>query len=186
LKKRIRKINELQNELGKISDCNESSIIKIKNIENQEKILAEKLNNKQTELINFALNIIQKNNFLDELKAKVNELKANTKESLTLTKLNELSIDINSHIALDKNRKTFQLQLEEANQDFYARLSEKFPNLTEKEKRLAAYIRLNFSNKEIASILNITAKSVEINRYRLRKKLNLEQKVNLTDYILTI
>jgi DNA-binding CsgD family transcriptional regulator len=65
-------------------------------------------------------------------------------------------------------------------------MNQKYPTLTEKEKRLAAYMRLNFSTKDIASILNITTKSVEINRYRLRKKLGIEQGINLYEFILSI
>jgi DNA-binding CsgD family transcriptional regulator len=164
----------------------ETAIEKLKNTEENEHQLANELNNKQTELINFALNIIQKNTFLEELRLKVNEIKAGTKDIESLIKLNELSNDINRHIALDKNRKTFQLQLEEANRDFYIRMNQKYPTLTEKEKRLAAYMRLNFSTKDIASILNITTKSVEINRYRLRKKLGIEQGINLYEFILSI
>ena len=132
------------------------------------------------------MNIIQKNTFLDALKIRVNELKNITKDEITLKKLNQLSIEINQHIAIDKNRKTFQLQLEETNQDFYFRLNEKFPNLTEKEKRLASYLRLQLNSKEIASLLNITPKSVEMNRSRLRKKLQISGNENLVEYILSI
>ncbi|MEZ5012275.1 MAG: LuxR C-terminal-related transcriptional regulator [Bacteroidales bacterium] len=76
--------------------------------------------------------------------------------------------------------------MEEANRDFFIRLKEKFPDLSEKEKRLAAYIRLNLSTKDVASLLNIAPKSVEINRYRLRKKLGIDPGINLTEFILEI
>ncbi len=148
--------------------------------------LENKLDSKQTELIDFALNIIQKNNFLEKLKLTVNEIKNFSKDEKTIKKLNVLSLSINQHIAIDKNRKTFQLQLEEANQEFYERLNQKYPTLTVKEKRLSSYLRLKLNSKEIASLLNITSKSVEMNRYRLRKKMSIMASENLVEFILTI
>jgi len=152
----------------------------------EETQLGNKLDSKQTELINFALNIIQKNDFLEKIKMGVNEIKNFSKDTKTIQKLNDLSLSINQHIAIDKNRKNFQLQLEEANQDFYLRLNEKYPTLTDKEKRLASYLRLMLNSKEIASLLNITDKSVDMNRYRLRKKMSLPASINLVEFILTI
>ena len=148
--------------------------------------LENKLDSKQTELIDFALNIIQKNNFLEKLKLTVNEIKNFSKDEKTIKKLNVLSLNINQHIAIDKNRKNFQLQLEEANHEFYERLNEKYPTLTVKEKRLTTYLRLKLNSKEIASLLNITPKSVEMNRYRLRKKMSITASANLVEFILTI
>ncbi|RUA28671.1 MAG: hypothetical protein DSY76_04170, partial [Bacteroidetes bacterium] len=69
---------------------------------------------------------------------------------------------------------------------FYSALREKYPNLTPNEVRLSALIRLDLSSKEIASILNISSKSVEMNRYRLRKKMQLSSSVNLSEFIRSI
>ncbi len=186
IKKRDMTITVLLKEKENIQIQEKSATEKLEVIKEKKQQLSLKLDNKQAELINFALNIVQKNNFLEELKQKVNNIKSTTKESDTLSKLNQLSLTINQHIALDKNRKLFQLQLEEAHQDFYLRLTDRFPKLTEKEKKLSAFIRLKLSSKEIASLLNIATKSVEINRYRLRKKLGIDSKTNLTGFILDI
>ena len=186
IKKRDLTISLLLHEKENIQTQKESATDKLENLSEIKRQLSIELENKQKELINFALNIIQKNNFLEELKGMVNQIKSKTKESDSLSKLNQLSLSINQHIALDKNRKLFQLQLEEANRDFYLRLNVKYPRLTDKEKRLSAYIRLNLTSKEIASLLNIATKSVEINRYRLRKKLGIDPKTNLTEFICQI
>ncbi len=183
LKKRDILITKLLKEKENIQYQKESTKEKLEDIKEKRKELSIKLEDKQKELIDFALNIIQKNTFLEELKKTVNQIKGSTKEEESLNKLNHLSLSINQHIALDKNRKLFQLQLEEANREFYIQLSEKYPHLTEKEKRLSAYIRLKLSSKEIASLLNIAPKSVEINRYRLRKKFGISSKTNLSDFI---
>jgi len=186
LKKRNTTISLLLKEKEDIQFQSKTASDKLENITEKKDELSIKLEHKQKELINFALNIVQKNTFLEELKLTVNQTKSISNETETLSKLNQLSLSINQHIALDKNRKLFQLQLEEANQDFYQRLHQKHPLLTEKEKRLSAYIRLNLTSKEIASLLNIAPKSVEINRYRLRKKFNLDAKTNLFDFICLI
>lgn len=183
IQKRNKLIAELRKEQENIKTQKKSATDKLENITEIKEELSVQLEHKQNELISFALNIVQKNTFLEELKLLVNQIKSITNQPDSLSKLNQLSIYINQHIALDKNRKLFQLQLEEANREFYIRLTNEYPNLTEKEKRLAAYIRLNLTSKEIASLLNIATKSVEINRYRLRKKFGLDAKTNLSDFI---
>ncbi|MBL6664190.1 MAG: hypothetical protein ISP71_08845, partial [Flavobacteriales bacterium] len=59
-------------------------------------------------------------------------------------------------------------------------------NLTHNDLRLCTYLRLNLSSKEIAQLLNISTKSVEVKRYRLRKKLDLAHEQSLTDYIMNL
>lgn len=60
---------------------------------------------------------------------------------------------------------------------------ERYPQLSHKEKMLCAYIRMNLMSKEIAPLLNISIRGVEIARYRIRQKLELEQKESLTDFL---
>jgi DNA-binding CsgD family transcriptional regulator len=62
-------------------------------------------------------------------------------------------------------------------------LDEKFPGLTRNEKILCAYLKMNLSTKEIAPLQNISSRGVEVNRYRLRKKMNLGRDVNLSKYL---
>jgi DNA-binding CsgD family transcriptional regulator len=66
------------------------------------------------------------------------------------------------------------------------KVKEKHPKLTPNDLRLCAYLRLNLSSKEIAPLLNISPRSVEVKRYRLRKKMDLPHDFNLTNYILEI
>ena len=77
-------------------------------------------------------------------------------------------------------------QAELVNDEFPNRLSTISPNLSPQEKRLALLLRVGFSSKEIAPLLNISPKSVEIARYRLRKKFDLKKEENLTHFIKTI
>ena len=85
--------------------------------------------------------------------------------------------------AYDATRKISDENIEKVNHDFFSRLTRDFPNLTVNEKKLCGLIRIKTSIKEIASIRGISPKSVEMSRYRLRKKLNLEEHVNLDEFI---
>lgn len=67
---------------------------------------------------------------------------------------------------------------------YFKRLKETYPKLTNNDIRLCSYLRMNFTSKEIAQLLNISTRAVEISRYRLRKKLSLEHNINLTDFLM--
>lgn len=68
-------------------------------------------------------------------------------------------------------------------QDFFKKLSDKYPMLTNTDKKLCAMLKMNMSSKEIAELTNISVRSVELSRYRLRKKIGLEREDNLTEWI---
>jgi len=136
--------------------------------------------------VNMALNIIQKNESLRALSKKIDTFRANPKFAQCYAELFELQNMIRETLQLDKDRDTFQLYVHQNNELFYSALRKKYPKLTPNEVRLSALIRLNLSSKEIASILNISAKSVEMNRYRLRKKMQLSGSVNLSEFIRSI
>ena len=67
--------------------------------------------------------------------------------------------------------------------DFFKKLEARYPQLSYKDKMLCAYLKMNLISKEIAPLLNISVRGVEISRYRLRKKLNLDEKTNLADFL---
>ncbi|MEG2666949.1 MAG: helix-turn-helix transcriptional regulator, partial [Bacteroidales bacterium] len=77
----------------------------------------------------------------------------------------------------DESWKEFELRFEEVHTDFFKKLNDRFPDLTQNDKRLCAYLRLNISTKDIANLLYLSVAGVESARYRLRKKLN----INSTD-----
>ncbi|MGB5264155.1 MAG: LuxR C-terminal-related transcriptional regulator, partial [Lutimonas sp.] len=86
----------------------------------------------------------------------------------------------------DDDWEFFQEAFNNADKDFLQRVKNEYPNLTPNDLRLCAYLRLNLSSKEIAPLLNISYKSVEIKRYRLRKKMELSNEDNLVERILEI
>ena len=149
------------------------------NTENAE--LEKEIDFKRKEQMSIALNIIQKNRFLEKLRAKIDKIidKSNTDQT-ELSKLKKLIVE---NLSVDKDRERFNIYINELNRDFYFRLLNRYPNLTDNEQRLCALVRLNLSSKDMASILNISTKSVEVNRHRLRKKMHLKREDNLTELI---
>jgi phosphate/sulfate permease len=173
-----------------IKALEEKYLLKVEHLEKSliEKIhlqddLGKELKFRQSEMVTMAMSIIHKNEFLNELKEEIIKIKANIKDQEIRLGLNKLSLMITQDLSIDRDREKFQMHINEQNSNFIHKLSESFPSITDNEKRLASLLRLNLSSKEIASILNISPKSVEMNRYRLRKKLKVDPKINLNDFI---
>ena len=145
--------------------------------------LGKELKFRQGEMVTMAMSIIHKNEFLNDLKKEVVNIKYGVKDQETRLGLNKLSLMITRDLSIDRDREKFQMHINQQNSNFIHLLSQSFPTMTANEKRLASMLRLNLSSKEIASILNISPKSVEMNRYRLRKKLKVTPKINLNDFI---
>lgn len=90
---------------------------------------------------------------------------------------------INSSLEHDSDFDVFQSNFDIIHQDFFKILDEKYPQLSRNDKILCAYLKMNLSSKEIAPLLNISIRGVEVNRYRFRKKMNLDRYVNLSEYM---
>ncbi|WP_158522783.1 triple tyrosine motif-containing protein [Geofilum rhodophaeum] len=150
----------------------------------------EKLRNemvfKEKELANSTMGIIQKNEFLVSLKEDLLKA-AGLKEGAGLQRrIHELVRRIDKDIDNDAHWEVFELHLEQVHADFLKRLRERFPDLSSREQKLCAYLRMDMASKEISSLMNISVRAVENNRYKLRQKLGLEGKDNLSDFIMSI
>jgi DNA-binding CsgD family transcriptional regulator len=153
---------------------NEREIIKLKN----EK-LSNDFSSKSKELAASLMSIAKKN---DLLRAVKNELKEDMGEDTIKSVID----DINKNLILDNDWDFFQEAFKNADSDFLKNLKAIHPLLTPGDLKLCGYLRLNLSTKEMSDLLNITSRSVEIKRYRLRKKLDLEHEDNLVNYILSL
>jgi len=150
--------------------------------EAQKSLMSTTINNKNNELINFALHIGHKNEFIQSIKSDIKNIKIKSeKEDSNLIK--DLNFKINQNLRVNRELEEFQNDVNKVNRDFFNKLYEKYPNLTKNEKHLTALLRLNLSSKEIASLNNISTKAVEMSRYRLRKKLNIDSNSNLSDFL---
>lgn len=158
--------------------------------ESQQKLTAEQLQNEQIknehvhkELTNYALHLVEKNEFLDHVKDKISEIKLGSENVEVKKELTSLELKIYQNVTIQEEREEFERKVEHVSEGFYQALRNKYNDLTQKEQRLAALLRLNLSSKDIASILNITVKSVEQSRYRLRKRLGVSKEQNLTAFL---
>jgi AraC family chitin signaling transcriptional activator len=146
-------------------------IIQIKN----EK-LKQAIESKNRELAVSTMSIIKKNEFLNAIKDQLKEGESNSKIKAVIK-----TIDLN--INNEDDWKFFEDAFNNADKDFLRKIKAVHPDLTSNDLRLCAYLRLNLSSKEIAPLLNISVRSVEVKRYRLRKKIDLPHENSLTDYI---
>ena len=153
-----------------------------------ERLQAEKLKgemrHKNMELANATMHLIQKNKFLMKLKGDLNKMWGEAKVESVKYEIKKIVSKIDKDFKNEQHWEVFDAYFDEVHQDFIHRLKEKHPALTPNDLRLCAYLRMNLSTKEIAPLMNISVRGLEISRYRLRKKLELSRDLNLTEYIL--
>lgn len=176
---RRRLLEQQQEAIARKNEINEQKLILLKN-----KQLEKELEIKNRELANAATNIIYKNEMLNNLHAELRELKDAEGNQLSqdeLRKINKLIEDAHND---DRDWDIFEKSFNEAHGNFFKKLKAEYPDLVPNDLKLCAYLRLNMSSKEIASLLNISTRGVEIRRYRLRKKLGIPTDKNLTEFLL--
>ncbi len=161
--------------------------LRLKKLEANEKIiqmrnekLQSEIESKNRELAISTMSIVNKNKFLYFIKDQLKRSK--TADPVIESVLHSIDQNINS----EDDWKLFETAFNHADKDFLQKVRARHDNLTPEDLRLCAYLRLNLSSKEIAPLLNISVKSVEMKRYRLRKKLDLPHEENLTEYILNL
>ena len=140
--------------------------------------LQQEMESKNRELAVSTMSMIKKNEFLNEIKKQL--------QSTELSEVKPIIRKINKSLTDEDDWKFFENAFNQADQHFLKKIKNLHPGLTSNDLKICAYLRLNLSSKEIAPLLNISVKSVEVKRYRLRKKLELEAKQGLIDYILAI
>ncbi len=172
-------IKQKESQIEHITIKSEEEIIKLKN---------EKLTNevslKSQALTSSAMNLIQKNQLLNQIKNTLKNLNKELEDKQHVTQLNRIVKSIDRDLASGEEWGQFQDNFDQVHGNFITRLKEAYPGLTPQELKFSAYIRMNLNTKEIANLLNISVRGVEIGRYRVRKKLQLERKDNLSDFIL--
>ncbi|WP_166961535.1 triple tyrosine motif-containing protein [Yeosuana marina] len=152
----------------------EKTIIEIKNQQ-----LNDAIENKNRELTISKMSIIKKNELLNSIKK---ELKSHESPK-NIRSVNKL---IDDNLNNTKDWEFFVKAFNNTDKGFLEKVKKLHPNLTSNDIRFCVYLRLNLSSREIADLLNITVKSVETKRYRLRKRMRLPHQENLIDYILSL
>jgi DNA-binding CsgD family transcriptional regulator len=161
--------------------ANEQHIVTIKN----EQLQAD-LASKSRELANSAMNIVYKNELLQKISDEINNFKDSNGKKLSEDQLKKIHKVIDEGMSDDRDWNVFENSFNEAHENFFKKLKHGHPDLVPNDLKLCAYLRMNMSSKEMASLLNISLRGVEIRRYRLRKKLNLEHDKNLVEFLIEL
>ena len=160
--------------------------LEIKQLENEQQLmhfknldLQKDIDSKNRELGLSTMNIIKRNELLGRIKKELGSAKSqgDIKNVITL---------INNNLNTSDDWKLFEEAFKNTDKGFIKKLKSLHTNLTSNDMRLCTYLRLNLSSKEIAPLLNISIRSVEVKRYRLRKKMNLPHEASLSSYILQV
>lgn len=151
------------------------------NIQEYEKhILELELQTKSSEVAGKSLSIAKQSEMIDNIQnilnteKDFNKLKSEIKKAIKINEVNKHEWEI------------FETNLNQIHNEFIINLTKKFPNLTPKDIKLCVYLKMNLSSKEIAPMMNISFRGVELHRYRLRKKLDLTQDENLSKFLLSL
>ncbi len=165
-------------------------LLEIKELETEQQLmklrneqLSQDVDTKNRELAVSTMSLIKKNDLLSVIKE---DLKKTSEDSNKSVSIKSVISTINRSITEDNSWNVFKEAFDNADKDFLKKVKTAHASLTPNDLRLCAYLRLNLSSKEIAPLLNISVRSIEIKRYRLRKKMELTHEQGLVEYILSI
>ena len=177
-----REMQEQEERFSADAQEKEKEIVKLKNQK-----LQYELRHKSQDLASSTMNLIRKNEILLDISQNLGkiatDLKNSDERSSILKCLIKMQDDIKKNIERDDNWKKFEANFDMVYENYLKRLGEQFSALTVSDKKLCAYLKMGLSSKDIAPLLNMSFRSVEMSRYRLRKKLDLNRDVNLTEFL---
>ena len=171
-----RQRNSLEKENKRLLEIQEleaqKEIIRLKNEQ-----LQKDIEGKSRELAVATMSTLKRNEYLNSIKAELETIKGEAKAK-------KLIKSINTKLKNNDDWEYFKKAFDNTDQPLFSKLKVAHPSLTKNDLKLCAYLRLNLSSKEIAPLLNISVHSVEIKRYRLRKKMGLERSQGIVEYIM--
>jgi DNA-binding CsgD family transcriptional regulator len=173
-----RKMLQKNIELQKKAEIAEQNLIMLKNDQ-----LINENRLKTQQIANSTMELVQKNKMLLDVRERLMEVKKVNDIEIRNAILKDILKKIDRDLNNEENWVIFEKNFDEIHENFLNRLKSEHKNLTARDLRLCAYLRMNLSSKEIAPLLRISVRSVEISRYRLRTKMNLPHNKNLTTYL---
>ena len=172
-----------ENERKLLESKNQIAKQELEKVNLESKNLANELQYKKQELLTFSAHLNSLKELEDNLKMEINKLKPLDTNKKTIEKIRGM---LKSNNQNEENLAQLYSRIESISESFYFKMREKNKKLTEEDLRLASLVLLNLSSKEISEILFITPKSVDMKRYRLRKKLSLDNNVDLNVFLKSI
>ncbi|MFD2965858.1 two-component regulator propeller domain-containing protein [Sphingobacterium bambusae] len=167
--------------LRKESEQNEKKLMELKNEQ-----LTVELEAKNRELANAATNIVYKNELLNNLHEELLNVKDRDGKKLSQDQLQKVNKLIDNARSDERDWDLFEKSFNESHENFFKKLKTDYPSLSPNDLKLCAYLRLNMSSKDMASLMNISTRGIEIRRYRLRKKFDLPTEKNLSEFLLEL
>ncbi|MFT3704734.1 MAG: two-component regulator propeller domain-containing protein [Agriterribacter sp.] len=171
--KRLRALHQLELEKS------EKEIVKLKN----EKLEAE-IQHKNKEMASATMHLVKKGELITRIKDELQHLNKITEDEKYAEALKKIIKTLGEDDKMDADWEHFTVHFDKVHNDFFVALKKKHTDLTPNELKLCAYLRMNLSTKEMAQLMNISVRGVEISRYRLRKKLQIPTETNLFTYLL--
>lgn len=170
---RIR-LREKEKRQKQLEELEKENLLKEKRITELEKErLKIDIRDKDKRLANITMNSIKRNNMLGELKKEVSDLSSIENAGKLKTSIGRVVRRINSLMNNDEDWELSEKYFNTIYDGLLDRLKNNYPNLSQTDLKLCVYIKLNLATKEIAELMNVSPRSVEMARYRLRKKLKL-------------
>lgn len=155
------------------------------NVQLKQHQLKQDIEFKNKQLTTHSLNLVQKNEIMQELKERILAME-DSNSGKAENEFKKIARLVDYSFNLDKDWEEFRLYFESVHLGFFELLKTQFPDLTGNELRLSALVKLNLTIKEISTILNISPDSVKTARYRLRKKFGIETEKSLTDFLFEV
>lgn len=154
-------------------------------VEIQNEKLEAEIQFKNQELASATMHLVQKGEILLTIQEALNQILEKSTNPAVIKEIRQLLNLLDFDSKLDEDWEHFAFHFDQVHVHFLKRLREQFPQLSTNDHKLCAYLRMNLTTKEIAPLMNISVRGVEASRYRLRKKLNLPNDANLTDFLMT-
>lgn len=156
--------------------------LQLEKTEEERRNVEMELEYSKKELTNFACYMQSKNELIEKIKVMIRESYKDAKPEIK-TQLKTINAFITQYQNKEENIGPLMEEIERVNAEFIVRLTTRHPDLSKNEKQLASFLRIDFSTKEIALLVGSTPKTVNMARYRLRKKLGLETDEGLSEYM---
>lgn len=181
----MKKLEDEQNRLKYIHELEitktESELVALRNAN-----LEAEINFKNTEMASTAMHLLKKGELLSKIKTELSQLSKRIDHDFANSEIKKLIKSLSEDENMDQEWESFSKHFDQVHANFVVKLKETHPDLTNNELKLCTYLRMNLTSKEIAQLLNISVRGVEISRYRLRKKLLLPTEMSIFDYLIGI
>ncbi|MBS1563774.1 MAG: hypothetical protein JST39_05265, partial [Bacteroidetes bacterium] len=176
-------LSKSEAEIANLKNENLQAEMAIINLQNEK--LQNEIEGKNRELASNAMSFVQKGELLSKIKEDLMKLKNTSEVEKDSKDFKKIIRIIDHELNNVHDWEQFAVHFDTVHTNYLKKLKERFPDLTASELKVCAYLRLNLSTKEISQLMNISIRGVETSRYRLRKKLDLPNDVNLMDYLFT-